>query len=453
MATAEYATELSEGAIPNAHYGVGGLPETLRAPFARTDLRIVHRQSAAGARRNEPADGAVPLEAIVDTDAALNGIVGRSAALHAAIARAATVAPTDSTVLISGETGTGKDLLARAIHKWSRRAGALVSLNCAAIPQGLIASELFGHEKGAFTGALQRRLGRFELAAGGTLFLDEIGDLPLDTQVALLRVLQEREFERIGGTRPVHADVRVVAATNRDLEKAIAAGAFRRDLYYRLNVFPIEIVPLRERRADIRPLVHHFVTHYACRAGKTIRSIDAHTLEVLEAYGWPGNIRELQNVVERSVIVCGSDVFRVDEDWRRQARETDSTLHRSVGVEREPLEPAFAPRPVWRAATLEEIERGAILEALRSTNGTVGGPRGAAALLGVKRTTLQARMRKLGIGRADRILDRVGVSDFDESQRSEWHRLSPSRPTTGHAAGIAARSTGADRVSRHRASV
>ena len=244
------------------------------------------------------------------------GLVGRSAVLRTVLAHAKKVAPTDSTVLITGETGTGKELLARAIHNWSRRAARpFVSVNCAAIPHSLIASELFGHERGAFTGALQRRQGRFELASGGTLFLDEVGELPAETQVALLRVLQEREFERVGSSTPVRADVRIVAATNRDLERAIADGTFRSDLYYRLNVFPLEMPPLRARTGDIRLLVEHFATCCGWRTGKTFRGIDPATLERLEAYPWPGNVRELQNIVERSLIIRESEVFSVDERW------------------------------------------------------------------------------------------------------------------------------------------
>jgi PAS domain S-box-containing protein len=233
------------------------------------------------------------------------GVVGTSPVLQAVLAHAAKVAPTESTVLITGETGTGKELIARAIHKRSQRSTrAFVSVNCAALPQSLITSELFGHEKGAFTGAIQRRLGRFELAEGGTLFLDEIGELPVETQIALLRVLQEREFERVGGTEPVRADVRLIAATNRDLQGAVTAGTFRSDLFYRLNVFPIALPPLRERKEDIRPLVSYFVDRYAKRAGRKIRGIRKSALDLLESYSWPGNIRELQNIIERSLIVC-----------------------------------------------------------------------------------------------------------------------------------------------------
>jgi transcriptional regulator with GAF, ATPase, and Fis domain len=236
--------------------------------------------------------------------------------LRSVLSRVSKVAPTDSALLITGETGTGKELVARAIHKRSRRsARAFVSVNCAAIPRDLIASELFGHEKGAFTGATQRRIGRFELAEGGTIFLDEVGELPAETQIALLRVLQEREFERVGGAGSIRTDVRVIAATNRDLEAAIAAGAFRSDLYYRLNVFPIVVPPLRERREDIPLLVEYFIDRFARQAGKSFQAVNKGSLDLLQSYPWPGNIRELQNVIERSVIVCESGTFSVDESW------------------------------------------------------------------------------------------------------------------------------------------
>jgi len=243
-------------------------------------------------------------------------IVGNSPALQHVLNRVAKVAPTDATVFITGETGTGKELIARAVHKASKRSGrAFVSVNCAAIPQSLIASELFGHEKGAFTGASGRRLGRFETAEGGTIFLDEIGELPKATQVALLRVLQEREFERVGGNKSIKANVRVVVATNRDLEDAMAAGTFRQDLFYRLNVFPLEIPPLRKRRKDIPTLVHYFIDRYAREAGKRIKSVNNDTLDLFNSYPWPGNIRELRNVIERSIILCDSENFSVDERW------------------------------------------------------------------------------------------------------------------------------------------
>jgi PAS domain S-box-containing protein len=310
-------------------------------------------------------------------------IVGTSPALRAVLSRVAKVGPTDSTVLLTGETGTGKELIARAVHKISQRSSrAFVSVNCAAIPTALIASELFGHEKGAFTGALQRRLGRFELADGGTIFLDEVGELPTETQIALLRVLQEREFERVGGNQAIRADVRVIAATNRDLEAAIAAGDFRRDLFYRLNVFPLEIPSLRERKDDIPMLVEYFIDRYARKAGKKMRSIDKKTLQLLQSYSWPGNIRELQNVIERSVIVCETENFSVDESWLSQQpsnRRTESQPYLSEKVEAQ--------------------EREIIEAALRESQGRVSGPSGAAAKLGIARSTLESKIRSLKINK------------------------------------------------------
>jgi formate hydrogenlyase transcriptional activator len=330
---------------------------------------------SVGPRELLPAAPA-PVRAV---DLRADGIVGASAVIHAVLARARKVAATDATVLVTGETGTGKELLARAIHAWSRRAGRpFVSVNCAAIPQTLIASELFGHERGAFTGALQRRRGRFELAAGGTLFLDEVGELPMETQLLLLRVLQEREFERIGGTASLPADVRIVAATNRDLVQAVAEGRFRSDLYYRLAVFPLEMPPLRERVADIGPMAEHFVRRCARQIGRTIRGIDPRSLELLEAHAWPGNVRELQNVIERSVIVCESETFTLDP----------GSLH---------SEPSLVVAGASLGSRLDDIQRDAILRALQSCDWVIGGPKGAAAQLGLKRTTLQARMQKLGI--------------------------------------------------------
>ena len=310
-------------------------------------------------------------------------IVGTSPALRAVLSRVSKVAPTDSTALLTGETGTGKELIARAIHKRSRRsARAFVSVNCSAIPTSLIASELFGHEKGAFTGATQRRLGRFELAEEGTLFLDEIGELPGETQITLLRVLQEREFERVGGNQRIRANVRVIAATNRDLEAAISAGTFRSDLFYRLNVFPIEIPPLRERKEDIPLLVEYFIDHFARKAGKSFTGINKKTLDLLLSYPWPGNIRELQNVVERSVIVCETENFSVDERW---------LFRQSL-----PLEPrATLELPHALAAQEKEI----IEAALRETGGRVSGPTGAAAKLGIHRSTLESKIASLKINK------------------------------------------------------
>lgn len=324
----------------------------------------------------------VALREEVDKASMFEEIVGESQALQAVLARVGRVAPTDSTVLITGETGTGKELIARAIHKRSKRCSrAFVSVNCAATPSALIASELFGHEKGAFTGALQRRLGRFELAEGGTIFLDEVGELPAETQVALLRVLQEREFERVGGSHTIHADVRVIAATNRDLESAIAAGTFRRDLFYRLNVFPIQLPPLRERREDIPTLIEYFVHRYSRKAGKKIASIEKRTLDLLEAYTWPGNVRELQNVLERSVIVCDSDRFSVDPSWL--SSESDCVSQEG---------PVIA-----RKSSLQEKE--SIEAALEASGGRVSGPSGAAARLGMPASTLESKIRSLRINK------------------------------------------------------
>jgi transcriptional regulator with GAF, ATPase, and Fis domain len=258
----------------------------------------------------------VTLPEEIDKGSIGDEIVGSSAALQKVLSLVSKVAPTDASVLVTGETGTGKELVARDIHRRSHRSSrAFVGVNCAAVPRDLIASELFGHQKGAFTGATQRRLGRFELADRGTIFLDEVGDLPPDTQVALLRVLQEREFERVGGTQSIKVDVRVIAATNRDLNAAVADGSFRSDLFYRLQVFPIEIPPLRERRDDIPLLVEYFIDRYARKAGKNIRYVSQETLELLQSYTWPGNIRELQNVIERSVILCETETFSIDESW------------------------------------------------------------------------------------------------------------------------------------------
>ena len=304
-------------------------------------------------------------------------VLGTSAVLQRVLALAAKVAPTDSTVLIMGETGTGKELIARAIHKRSKRAErSFVSVNCAAIPSSLIMSELFGHEKGAFTGAVQRRLGRFELAEGGTLFLDEVGDLPPETQIALLRVLQEREFERVGGTEMLRCEVRVIAATNRHLHSAITAGSFRSDLFYRLNVFPVELPPLRERKEDIPTLVNYFVKRYAQRAGKKIDSIRKKSLEALQEYSWPGNVRELQNVIERSLIIIDTNEFSVDQNWLSHEFQSN-------------------PRPASRISSEQEQ----IEAALAQTKGKVSGRQGAAAKLGMPASTLESRIRSLKINK------------------------------------------------------
>jgi transcriptional regulator with GAF, ATPase, and Fis domain len=307
-------------------------------------------------------------------------IVGSSPALRPVLSRLARVAPTNTTVLIMGETGTGKELIAHAIHKRSQRSSRqFVSVNCAAVPQSLIASELFGHEKGSFTGAHQRQLGRFELAEGGTIFLDEIGDLPAETQVALLRVIQEREFERVGGSHPISADVRVIAATNRNLKVAIAAGTFRLDLFYRLSVFPIELPPLRERKDDIPVLLEYFINRYASGLGRNIKSIDKRTLQLFQSYHWPGNIRELQNVIERSVILCEDEVFSVDESW----------------LSTEPLQPNPPARLVPGNRTIRQKEM--IEAALGESKGRVSGPSGAAAKLGIPSSTLESRIKALKI--------------------------------------------------------
>jgi len=322
----------------------------------------------------------VALREQIDQASMFDEIVGSSPALKTVLSSIVKVARTDSTVLITGETGTGKELIARAIHKGSERAGqSFISLNCAAIPSSLIASELFGHEKGAFTGALQRRQGRFELAHSGTIFLDEIGELPADTQIALLRVLQERQFERVGGSRVIATDVRIIAATNRDLPAAIASGTFRSDLFYRLNVFPIDMPPLRQRKEDIPMLVEYFVRRYADKARKQINKIDKNTLKLCESYHWPGNIRELQNIIERSVILCTGDTFWIDEAW---------------------LSSQDAPRPGSSGSLTENLrsyEKQLIEAALAESNGKVAGSDGAAAKLGIPRSTLDARIKQLEI--------------------------------------------------------
>jgi formate hydrogenlyase transcriptional activator len=344
---------------------------------AATDIE--DRKQAEQRLQNEN----VALREEIDKASMFEEIVGVSPALHAVLSRVSKVAPTDSTVLITGETGTGKELIARAVHKRSRRSSrAFVSVNCAAVPRDLIASELFGHEKGAFTGATQRRLGRFELAEGGTIFLDEVGELPAETQIALLRVLQEHEFERVGGTGSIRTNVRVIAATNRDLEAAIKAGMFRSDLFYRLNVFPIEIPALRERREDIPLLIEYFIDRYAKKTGKSICGVNKKSLDLLQSYPWPGNIRELQNIIERSVIVCETENFSVDESWlSRQPLASESKSQ---------LEPS---------RKLVAQEKKMIEAALRESGGQVSGPSGAAAKLGLPGSTLESKIKSLKISK------------------------------------------------------
>jgi formate hydrogenlyase transcriptional activator len=314
-------------------------------------------------------------------------IIGSSMPLRRVLSQVSKVAPTDSTVLLLGETGTGKELIASAIHQRSKRSTRpFIRVNCAAIPPSLVASELFGHEKGAFTGALQKRLGRFESADGGTIFLDEIGDLPMDTQVALLRVLQEREFERVGSNAPISIDVRVLAATNRNLEAAVTAGTFREDLFYRLNVFPIRIPPLRERKDDIPLLVEYLVERYAKKTGKRFGHIKKSTLAVFQTYDWPGNIRELQNVVERAVILCDGETFSVDETWLPgKGTPSSARILPRRGMLAE-VEKEFADR-----------EREIIESALEASRGRVAGETGAAAKLGIPAQTLDSKIVNLGI--------------------------------------------------------
>ena len=329
--------------------------------------------------KNKLAEEKLYLEEEIRTEHNFEEVIGESAALKRALSQVETVSPTDSTVLVLGETGTGKELIARAIHDLSRRRdGTFVKINCAAIPTGLLESELFGHEKGAFTGAITQKIGRFELAHHGTLFLDEVGDIPLELQPKLLRVLQEKEFERLGGTRTIWVDVRLVAATNRNLGQMVEGGLFRRDLYYRLNVFPILIPPLRERSEDIPLLVRYFVQKYARQMDRRIETMSAEEMDALTHYHWPGNVRELENLVERAVILSPGPELRVPVAELKQPSEARSSL------------------------SLQAAEREHIVRVLRETNGVVGGPRGAASRLGLKRTTLQSKMRKLGIAPRDR---------------------------------------------------
>src|SRR3989454_7203985 len=353
---------------------LGERGEVIRWYATGTDIH--DRKQAEERTRQEN----VALREQIDQAFMFEEIVGSSPALKSVLSSIVSVAPTDSTVLITGETGTGKELIARAVHKHSERAGQpFISVNCASIPPSLIASELFGHEKGAFTGAVQRRQGRFELAHSGTIFLDEIGGLPAETEITLLRVLQERQFERVGGNRTLTTDVRVIAATNRDLTAAIAAGTFRSDLFYRLNVFPIEVPPLRKRKEDIPMLVEYFVKRYAEKAGKHICKIDNNTLELCQSYAWPGNIRELQNIVERSVILCSGEIFWIEKAWLASPEPVRQEL--------------LGPLP----DTLQNQEKEIIEAALAESRGKVAGPQGAAAKLGIPRSTLDSKIKQLKI--------------------------------------------------------
>src|SRR3982074_3017239 len=343
-----------------------------------TGTDIDDRKRAEDRTRNEN----VALREDIVRSSMFEEIVGSSEQLRHVLVQVSKVAPPDSTVLVLGETGTGKELIARAIHNRSKRSNrAFIRVNCAAIPSSLIASELFGHERGSFTGATQRRLGRFESADGGTIFLDEVGDLPPETQVALLRVLQEREFERVGGSHTVSVDVRVIAATNRDLTTAVAEGTFRQDLFYRLNVFPIQVPALRERISDISLLVEYLIDRYAQAAGKKFRTIDKGTLELFQTYDWPGNVRELQNVIERAVILSDGETFSVDETWLT------------------PVTPKTAASSVPLVANLVDHEKEMIETALREAEGLVSRPTRAATKLGIPRQTLESKIRKLGINR------------------------------------------------------
>ncbi|HET7107622.1 MAG TPA: sigma 54-interacting transcriptional regulator [Candidatus Acidoferrum sp.] len=389
----DYRIVLPDGSIKNIHTighpvlnEKGELVEFVGTAMDVTEQRRATAELEAAFEeikqlKDQLHDENVALREQIDQAFMFEEIVGSSPALQTVLTKIVKVAPTDSTVLITGETGTGKELIARAIHKRSQRSGrAFIGVNCASIPASLIASELFGHEKGAFTGALQRHQGRFELAHSGTIFLDEVGELPAETQIALLRVLQEHEFERVGGTKVLPTDVRVIAATNRDLRAAIASGSFRADLFYRLNVFPIEVPGLRQRKEDIPMLVEYFVKRYAEKAGKQIHKIDRNTMELCQTYPWPGNIRELQNIIERSVILCGGNTLWIDPAWL--AIEEQAARLELSG----PL-----------TETLQNQEKEIIEAALAASGGRVAGPNGAAAKLGIPRSTLDSKIKLLGI--------------------------------------------------------
>jgi transcriptional regulator with GAF, ATPase, and Fis domain len=369
----EHRLRMAAGVVKHLHVLAHAVPDDATAGTESASAEI---QALKDRLQSEN----IVLREEIDQTSMFEEIVGASPPLRAVLSHVSKVAPTDSTVLLTGETGTGKELIARAIHKRSPRAArAFVAVNCAAVPSSLSASELFGHERGAFTGALQRRQGRFELADGGTIFLDEVAELPAETQIMLLRVLQEREFERVGGSGPVRVNVRVIAATNRDLHAAMADGTFRADLFYRLNVFPLNMPPLRDRRPDVPLLAEYFAHRYAKRAGKRIRLLTKATSTLLQSYGWPGNIRELQNVIERAVIVCDSDTLSIDPRW---------LSGRSLGTA-----PVRSPSP----ATLASQEKDAIEAALTESKGRVAGPFGAAGRLGVPASTLESKIKALNI--------------------------------------------------------
>lgn len=385
--------------IANLRVGVLGLVSTSRNALSHFDLQFEQHKGVSGAiavgkqgasqpspKQCDSSQRNVICQEELSCENDFEGIIGRSAALHSLRTEIKVVAPADSTVLILGETGTGKELIAHAIHNLSpRRDRPFIKVNCAAIPAGLIESELFGHERGSFTGALARRTGRFEMANNGTLFLDEIGDIPLELQPKLLRVLQEQEFERIGSTQTTRVNVRIVAATSRDLPLMVADKEFRADLYYRLNVFPLSVPALRERSEDIPLLVRHFVGLYAKRMNKPVQDVPIEIMEAFLRYSWPGNVRELQNVIERAVILSPGKVLRLPVADLKQSS---------------PIPSSFAPRPESNQTTLKDMEREHILQALAATNWVLGGPKGAGARLGLARTTLIAKMQRLGISRA-----------------------------------------------------
>ncbi len=383
--------------LADRRIGVLGLASTCREALLGFDFRFIRRGMPIVASASEKIDrhqppamrsrsGANCPEKNVSSGNDFEGIIGRSSAMQALCKQVKIIAPSGSTVLILGETGTGKELIARAIHNLSsRRDGPFIKVNCAAIPAGLIESELFGHERGSFTGAVGRRIGRFEMAHGGTLFLDEIGDISLELQAKLLRVLQEQEFERVGSSQTTRVDVRIVAATSRDLRQMVAAREFRPDLFYRLNVLPLRVPALKERSEDIPLLVHHFVEVYSGKAGKCVAEIPVETMDVLLRYSWPGNVRELKNVIERAVILSPGKILRPSLDELQQSSRTNDPDGANKSDD---------------LTTLKDAEREHIIRALTATNWVVGGPEGAAARLGLQRTTLIAKMQKLGITRA-----------------------------------------------------